>query len=315
MSALAPITVILLIAAAVPCVSAEAPKSGPSSGTSSETSTETRTGLRPGQVPWSRLELLASRFPFSARSTVDLSIVPAAGVSLRQTTEGKAITPGAEIVQLGYQADLFGQSFRTKLWMQPETAAALQYETVDSGRRQRHRVLRFTERGVALWTVRPAAGEEGKPLSGWTDRSEGFRPYEPLVLGPVVDPLGLLYVVAAADLTGTGLDLVGLAGRELVGVKLLPKPLVTVSADYLARDGKSEKRCKGKFRAWPVEIRPEPLANGDADLDFLGLSSDIEVLVGEKSHLPLLITGRARRLGNVTIRLRSADVRPGTPCG
>ncbi|MEO8224289.1 MAG: hypothetical protein ABI661_05745, partial [Gammaproteobacteria bacterium] len=145
--------------------------------------------------------------------------------------------------------------------------------------------------------------------------SEGFRPYEPLVPGPVVDPLGLLYVVAAADLNGTGLDLVGLAGRELVGVQLIPKPLVTITADYLARDGKSEKHCKGKFRAWPVEIRPEPLASGEADLDFLGLSSDIEVLVGEQSHAPLLITGRARRLGSVTIRLRSADVRPGTPCG
>ncbi len=276
-------------------------------------------------VPWTHLEFLATRFPFSALSSVDLALVKPADVLLRKPGEGTAIAPGPAIVRLGYRADLFGQKFETSLWMQAGTGAALQYDTVESGRRQRHRTLRFTDRGVALWTVRPTSSEEGRPLAAWTDQSSGFRPYEPAVSElspelaglPVVDPLGLLYVVAAADFgpRRASLELLGLSGRQLIRISLLAKPVTVLSADYTVRQGKKDERCRGKFRVVPVEIRPESLTSEEADLDFLGLSSDIEVLIAEKTRLPLRITGRARRLGNVSIRLRSAVLPDGVACG
>jgi hypothetical protein len=271
--------------------------------------------LQPGVVPWSHLELVATRFPFSVTSTVDLTFQQPADVALRETAEGRAVAPGDTIALVSYRADLFGQKFRTSLWLRPDTGAALQYETAEAGHRKRNRVLRFTDSGVALWTVRPAAGEEGKPQSAWTDRSTGFRPYEPATREPVLDPLGLLYVVAAADLSAGRQEFAGLAGRQVVRLALVPKPPKVVAVDYLAQQGTGERRCKGKVRALPVEIQPESLNGEEADLDFLGLSSDIEVLVEEKTRLPILITGRARKFGSVTIRLRSAVIREGTACG
>ena len=273
--------------------------------------------LKPADVPWRRLELTASRFPFTATSEVELTLVDTGDVQLRATGEGQPVAPGPVLVKLGYHAEFFGQKFQTSLWMQADSGAALQYETVESGRRKRNRVLRFTDRGVALWTVRPADGEEDKPAAAWSDRSTGFRPYGTAPDGPVLDPLGLLYVVAAAGL-GTEraqVELLGLAGRQLVGLTLLARPVVVVPVDYSLRQGTARRRCRGKVRAVPVDVRPQSLTGDENQFDFLGLSSDIEVLVEEKTHLPIRISGRAHRLGNVTIKLRSAVLLEGAACG
>ena len=273
--------------------------------------------LDPAAVPWRRLELTASRFPFSATSEVELALVASGDVRLRTTGEGQPVAPGPVTVKLSYRADFFGQKFQTSLWMQADTGAALQYETSESGHRMRNRILRFTDRGVALWTVLPASGEEDKPEAAWSDRSTGFRPYEPASEGPVLDPLGLLYVVAAAGLGAERpkAELLGLAGRQLVGLTLLARPVVVIPVDYTLRQGTTSQRCRGKVRAVPVDVRPQSLTSDETQFDFLGLSSDIEVLVEERTHLPIRITGRAHLLGNVTIKLRSAVLLEGAACG
>ena len=277
-------------------------------------------GLDPGTVPWTHLDLAATRFPFSATSTVDLAVVPPSALDLRSTPKGSAVPADGPVVRLAYRADLLGQKFSTSLWMRGDDGAALQYETVETGRRQRQRVLRFTNRGVALWTVRPAAGEADRPPADWSDRSTGFRPYEPPAPAgpglPVADPLGLLYVVAAAGL-GPGreqLDMLGLAGRDLVRIQLRARPAVRVRVDYVLRQGGSEERCRAEVRAVPVAIHPVALGGVEPELDFLGLSSDILVLVEEGTRLPVQVTGRAHVLGSVKIRLHAASLRDGTTC-
>lgn len=281
------------------------------------TSTATATELDPGRVSWRAIRLQAHKFGLTATTNVSLELPgPAAPRPALMETPG-AIPAGAELAHLNYRTSVIGQHFDTTLWLDAQTGAALQYENLRTGFSHRYRAMRFADVGAYLWTRRPVGAEAKKPQDQWSDRSQGLRPFPTAAQGHVVtDPIGLLYIVAAADLNAPGdeVQTLALTGRQVSNIRLrVSKPAIT-AADFTVTNGAVRQRCRGKWPTITVLMSVSPIAGGNPNFDFLGLRSDIQIFLEPVSRLPLALSGRAKLVGNLTIKLQQAVLPSGTVC-
>jgi len=267
--------------------------------------------LDPERVGWTSINLEAHKLFVSATTEAEWSVDKRDAVASRliAVPERDAVPAGPSVLTLKVRAAMPGIRSLTTLWIDPATANSLQYEIRDSGRRIRERTVRFTDSGAFQRTRRPADNDDEKTPSTWTNHSSGFWPYAGNVAtAPVLDSLALLYVVAGASLDKTGdrMEVLVFQSRELARVVLTVDRLVDTRVAYRATGHDGTRSCRGSSRALRIRLAVLPFGEAPPDFDFLGLKSDIFVLVEPDSRLVLRIEGKAAVIGRVSSNLKEA---------
>lgn len=281
-----------------------------------------RLQLDPQRVRWEAMSLQARKFIFTATTTAELSFLPAERVlpELIEPERGEPVMPQRGVAVLVSTAHFFGRDSTMRLYMSPQTAAAYQYVLDEGGSHAKHRVYRFTDRGVFLHTHKPAdEAERERPWRQWRDISTEWRPIEKAARGStIVDALGLLYVAGAAEFPASGrpLELLSISNRKVARVSLRALPAEPRRVAFDLRTPAGETRCEGMAPAIRVEVDGRPL-HPDPDAEgfrFLGLKDDIAIYIEPESRLVLEVRGKAPIVGGLTIRLKEARLHAGGRC-
>ncbi len=273
----------------------------------------------PARVGWSEIRMTASKLFLTAEARLALRAVPGAAVlpDLLDVPAGQftPLMPGADVLELLYDARGAGRVSRLTLLMDPRSGAALQRTQHDQQGKQRFRTYRFGAEGAYQRTFWPAnASEKALMPARWTRTSEGLRAY-PIPPGsrPVVEPTGLLYAIAAASLDEPGdtLDVLVFRRRDtqVVRVEVLPSREISVQYDELWPRGAVQR--SGRVRPLRLSLQGLPVPGGDPDedeLELLGLRGRLELLLDPATRAPLQLSGNVKIVGVVTLQL--AALRP-----
>ena len=273
---------------------------------------ETERLLEPAKIGWSGATLQASKLFLSMEADIRLQRLPTTDIegALIEPGEGVPVAPGDSVIEMNYATEGLGRHTDVTLLMDPESGSAIQRISEDSGNKQRYRVYRFTETGAYHRTRWPLTGEEKKPVSEWSDRSEGTHVYAEGAHGKhVTESTGLIYVAAAANLREPGdrLEILTYARRYVhrVILEVTESKEVNVDFDIVAPDGTGNRQ--DKLSPIRILIRGESLDDdGEDRFNLLGLRGDMELLLDPDTRLPLQLSGRAKVVGQVTFRLRKA---------
>ena len=82
---------------------------------------------------------------------------------------------------------------------------------------------------------------------------------------------------------------------------------IPLDVDYL--QGEERVRGRRETRAVAIQVNPEGALNDDEDFNLLGLESNILLFFDRASLLPLQVTGKAPRIGDTSIKLKSVILR------
>jgi len=271
----------------------------------------------PARVRWASLEFSASRFMFTARTSIAAQLVPAGTIvtQLRTTPTGRPVMPGAEVVDLVYAMSGFGRESRTELWLDPVTGGTLQRTQHDTGSRPRLRTYRFTDRGAFHFTRWPAnRSEQAQTPEHWTHVEQGMRPYVPGDIDqPVTEPTALLWLIAAADLARPGdrMEVLAFSRRQVSRVDIDVTGQRTVALNFMEEGPAGARRRDGRMPALVLRLAANPLdaAAEEQDFELFGLHGDLELLLDPQTRAPLELSGRVRIAGQVTVRLNRLVLR------
>jgi hypothetical protein len=272
----------------------------------------------PARVGWAEVRMTASKLFLTAEATVRLRTLPATRIvnDLKDAPGATPIAPGPDVLELVYDTRGAGRRSLLTLLMDPLSGAALQRTQVEAEGRFRQRIYRFGDLGAYQRSRYPASNAEKRlPPARWTDTSEDLRRYpDPPAGRPVVEPTGLLYLVAAADLDQSGDSLEVLVFRrrdtQVVRIEVVkPKP-VDVHYDELWPMGTIQRREQLQPIRLILRGLPQPgaAAGEDDQLELLGLRGRLELLLDPVTRAPLQLSGNVKVIGTVTLKL--AAVRP-----
>ena len=271
----------------------------------------------PARVGWSEISMTATKLFLSADARLTLNMVPEASIrsGLLPIPGMRAIAPGAEVLELVYEASGLGRRSRLTLLMDPANGAAIQGAHHDLEGKHRYRTWRYGETGVYLRTRWPVnRAEEPLPPAKGTKTSEGPRIYPVDPAGrPVLESTGLLYAIAAAalDKPGDQVELLVFRRRDtqIVHVEVMEPRAISVNYAELWPSGSVQRRGKVTplrltLRALPV-VDPSGKTSADSDDDFelLGLHGNIELALDAETRTPLMLSGSAPIFGKITLRL------------
>jgi hypothetical protein len=192
--------------------------------------------------------------------------------------------------------------------MDPVTGAAIQRMADDVTGDLRHRDYRYTATGGYHWTRWPERGEEKLPWAQWSRATEGLRHYGRDPGGPVLEPTGLIYAVAAAPLLRPGdtADFTVFQRRVLQRVEVRVIDARTVDVDYREVTAAGTRRQRGRVEALRLVVRGDPDTAGSSDeLELLGLRGVLELYLDPGTRAPLSLSGNIAVIGAVTLRLQS----------
>jgi hypothetical protein len=210
------------------------------------------------------------------------------------------------------RSEILGKRSELDLWLDPDSAAAIQRTQLETGRKvrhHRHRALRFTETGVFNVTHRATDETVDRPWREWAP-SEVFESY-PSDVGEdatVTEPSALFYLLAVADLERVGDSLTTLVfskGR-LMRVRMSVVDRAGIKADYIEVSDSGETRIRGRRETLRIAVEGTSVAPGasERDFEFLGLRGDVEIFLEPARRLPLQIAGDLRYAGRGRVRLQ-----------
>lgn len=266
--------------------------------------------LDAGRVGWAEIQLGGSKFFLSADAGLAWSLVPATEVAgrLRSPPGLVAVPPGETVLQLVYEGRAAGRRSRAVLWMDPVTGAGIQRMADDLTGDLRHRDYRYTTTGAWHWTRWPNKGEEKLPWQRWTRASEGLRAWGRDPGGPVLEPTGLIYAVAAAPLLRPGdtADFAVFQRRVLQRVEVSVADTRSIDVDYRDVGTAGTRQQRGRVEALRLIVRGDPGTAGSSDeLELLGLRGVLELHLDPATRAPLSLSGNVAVIGAVTLRLQS----------
>lgn len=271
-------------------------------------------GFDTGRLDWSDLSFHASKFFISIDADVALSDVPVGDVEglLTAPGEGNAVPVQGPTKELVFTTAAFGRQTRAAVLLNAEDGATLQRTSHDSGKRNRHRIYRYTDVGAYQKTWWPVGDEEeGLPTDQWQQWSkyeEGMRPFAEAVHGQIVtDPGALLYIVGAAPLNeaGDSIEILAYARKNVHRVQVEVAGMEQIKVKYDQQGGANPGRKKGKMNALKLLVRGEMIDDGDSDDQFelLGLRGDIDIHIDPETRVPLQIEGNVKIAGHAVMRL------------
>ena len=262
-------------------------------------------------VSWSSLRFKATKLFITARAEMRISSVPSgqAAEQLMSIDEEPIRARSRQTLLLELHSSFLGRQSHTRLWFDPTDLAALQRQQVDSGGRQRIKTYRFGHHHILSKRIAPdTRAERSLEPAGWTRRSNDS--YDYAGTNRVSEAAALFYKLATApvDELREGTDLVLFASRQVMSARLQIREDVEVSTNYrvVGPDGSHER--KGRFPAHRVTLEAQS-ADGEDELELLGLEGNVEILIDAQDRIPLEIRGRMSGVGGVAIRLTEATMR------
>ena len=270
-------------------------------------------GFDPARVGWSEIRMTGSKLFLTADARLSLRTVQGTTIrpDLLSVPAGQftPVEPGADVLELLYETRAAGRVSTLALLMDPRSGAALQRSQHDQQGKLRFRTYRFGVEGAYQRTFWPAnSGEKTLPPARWTKTSEGLRAYPiPPEGRPVVEPTGLLYLVAAAPLDKPGDSLEVLVFRrrdtQVIRIEVLAPREVNVQYEELWPKGAVQRR--GPVRPLRLALTGLPVPGGDPedDMELLGLRGKLELLLDPATRAPLQLSGNVKIVGAVTLRL------------
>lgn len=271
--------------------------------------------LNPGRIDWSELSFHASKFFVSIDADVSLADVPADQIDglLTEPGQGEAVAVVGPSKELVFTTGLLGRKTRAAVLLNAEDGATLQRTSHDSGKRNRHRIYRYTDIGAYQKTWWPVGEEEEKlPTDQWRKWSkyeEGMRPFAEAVHGQIVtDPGALLYIVGTAPLETAGdrVEIYAYARKNVHRVTIEVAGMEKIKVNYDQQGGSSPGKKQGKVDALKLLVRGDMVDDGDSDDQFelLGLRGDIDIHIDPVTRAPIQIEGNVKIAGHAVMRLK-----------
>jgi len=270
--------------------------------------------LDPDRVQWSALRFHASKFLVSIDADVGVSDLPANEVDglLMDPGEGTAVPATDSVKELTFATEFFGRKSQTAVLLNTSDGATLQRTSHDSGKRNRHRIYRYTDTGAynrTWWPIDKA--EEKLPTDQWEKWSktgEGMSPFPEAIHGEtVVDPGSLLYILGTAPLDEAGdtIAILAYARRNVHRVQVEVAGMETIKVDYEQTGGAAPGKKKGKVQVLKLLLRGELVDDGDDDDQFelLGLRGDIDIYIDPVTRAPIRLEGNVKIAGHAIMRL------------
>jgi hypothetical protein len=132
--------------------------------------------------------------------------------------------------------------------------------------------------------------------------------------GPVLEPTGLIYAIAAAPLLrpGDSADFLVFQRRVLQRVEVRVAGTRPLAVDYQDLTSGTAVRGPARVDALRLVITGDPgTAGSDDELELLGLRGALELYLDPATRAPLQLSGNVAIIGAVTLRVRS--LRRATP--
>ena len=265
------------------------------------------------EAPWKSLVLEASKLGMKATSSIGVEPMRPCHVGELVDAEGhRALEVSGRGLMLSESNSFLGRNSSTRIWILPETGETLQREVVETGKRERYKTNRYTEKGVFTLRVNPTAEERGSRPELWTERSETFYPLSRPPKGqPIIEPGALVYLVAASGVEKPGDQelLYAFSDKRVVPVEAKGVRWTTTAVVFDLIEGEQTHRVEElDYRVLEVSLRALPEAGSDSNLELLGLHGDVTMLLDPEHRMPVEISGRVKFLGGLTIRLQRAAV-------
>jgi len=281
--------------------------------------------LDPKRVPWIQLSYRIKNFSAEVTAQVQLESLPATEVEavLIKSPQGvpiKAWRPESHRITVHYVVDsIFMPPVRTinHVWFNPHDATALGRIRLRRGNDDYKKIYRFTEQGVFRHRRKPKDQQEIlKQPEKWTDVKDTFYTYNLDQLGcpNVTERLILIYIASAAEIVKSmqPLSFCVFGKRQLFHVRLKPEGFHSLKVDFIEKKQQGEIHRQGQVEALKIALEIQPLASDLKEIEnfsFLGFQEDIAIFIDPASDLPIQLTGKISKVGEVTIKLHEVQLK------
>jgi hypothetical protein len=280
--------------------------------------------LDPKQVPWTQLSYRIKNFSAEVNVKIQLESLPTAEVeaALISSPQGvpiKAWSPESNRITVHYMVDsIFTSPAKTinQVWFNPEDATALGRIRLRRGNDDFKKIYRFTDQGVYRHRRKPHDQKEIlKQPEKWTDIKETFYTYNLDQLGcpNVTERLILIYIASAAEISKSmqPLSFCVFGKRQLFHVRFKPQGFHSLKVDFIEKNQQNEIRRQGEVEAIKIALEAQPLASDlekAENFSFFGFQEDIAIFIDPVSNLPIQLSGKIPKVGNVTIKLHEVRI-------
>jgi hypothetical protein len=281
--------------------------------------------LDPKRVAWLQLTYGIKNFSVEVTTQVQLESLPAAEVeaTLIKSSQGvpiKAWGPESYRITVHITVDpIFKTPVKTvnHVWFNPNDATALGRIRLRRGNDDFKKVYRFTEQGVFRHRREPKDQQEtSKQPEKWTDVKDTFYAHNRDQLGcpNVTERLVLIYIVSATEISKNmpPLSFCVFGKRQLFHVRFQPQGFHSLKVDFIEKNQQNEIRRQSEVEALKIALETQPLASDLEKVEnfsFLGFQEDIAIFIDPVSNLPIQLSGKIPKAGNVTIKLREVWLR------
>ena len=299
----------------------------PLTGFSNSTPTQSYSQIKldPKRVPWLQLSYRVKNLSAEVTAQVQLESLPAAKAkaALIKSPQGipiKACRPESNRITVHKIVDsIFKKPVKTvnHVWFNPQDATALGRIRLRRGNDDFKKVYRFTEQGVFRHRRKPKDRQEIlKQPEKWTDVKDTFYTYNLGQLGcpKVTERLVLIYIASAAEISKSmqPLSFCVFGKRQLFHVRLKPEGFHSLKVDFIEKKQQGEIHRQGQVEALKIALEIQPLASDLKEIEnfsFLGFQEDIAIFIDPASDLPIQLTGKISKVGEVTIKLHEVQLK------
>lgn len=261
-------------------------------------------------LPWQTLHFEKKRLWMTVRAEIVLSSLCGEEAMRRWSSHGLEGPPSQPLWQLSVESSAGSSAERLSALLRPANLAVLYKERLSKGKEQRQKSYRYGETGIQRTRRDPGPGEGERPVSQWSRERRSLVELtgeqlnaRPLTLNYAILLLASDPALRKPDGKGT---IVVHTDHNLYRVELHNTGLESVESPALI-DGLALIGARSAHRlALRVTDVGQPRDNPDFAL--LELGGDISILVDKEYGLPLVVRGKAPRIGETEIHLMAGEL-------
>ena len=214
-----------------------------------------------------------------------------------------------ELWLLEVNSSVVGNSETIAVLFQPETGRVQSRTRLSKGKGQRMKHYEYLEDAV-VGERRNGNNDPGTPAAAWPVSSRKELALPPAAEEIVVTSPYLLLLLAqrlVADEENTSMEVLVHTDLNVYRVRLKSGNGMPLDTDH-EHDGSRVSGTR-ETRAVAIQVSPEGTLTDDDDFSLLGLQGNILLFFDKDSFLPLQVTGKAPRIGDTSIKLKSVMTR------
>ena len=272
------------------------------------------------QLTWSQLDFNASILGISFTANLKLNILTDkdAQAKLIKPEQGQGIKPSPHVLSIDLSSSFISsQDIHTQLLFNSDNAVALQrirHESTEGD--ERHKVYRFTDKGVFIMRRKPRQGEAKLAAEHWTDTNKRFDRYPAKQPKDRVfsDTSALLYIGSMAMFKNPGdkIEFIAYFNDSLHVVTVEYEATETIKSNFKARrHGQATQRITGDRESLRLAIQAHPLGQpkGDSTLQLAGLVGPVKLLIDKTLRVPVELRGDLGFMSDVALKLDKVMLR------